>query len=189
LLTADSADSLLPTVVSRCRVLSLRPAEEPVVVRALIDLQGLDPNRAKALARLSGGRIGLAFNQAQDSLAQETRQTSFAQWRALFHQSIAERFAVAQELSADREIASSTLQIWTAFTHDLSLIAISPDEEVSYLDFLPVYRELAAQITPTHARAFLQALRRAEEGMDKNANARLSLEAALLEVPSLNGVR
>jgi hypothetical protein len=102
---------------------------------------------------------------------------------------MAERFAVAQDLASEREQAASALRAWVAFTHDLLLLAISPTEQVSYVDFLPAYQELTRRISSTDAQGFLHALRRAEEGLDRNANTRLALEAALLEVPGIIAVQ
>jgi DNA polymerase III subunit delta' len=189
LITAESADSLLPTVVSRCRVLSLRPALEADVLRALTERHTLGEGRSQSLARLSGGRIGWALSRAEDPQADETQQVLFAQWRALFRQSLAERFTIAQDLASDRDQVFSVLRTWTAFTHDLLLLTIFPDEKVSYLDFLPMYQELAEQLPPARVQSFLHSLRRAEAGLEQNANARLSLEAALLDVPRISAVQ
>jgi DNA polymerase III subunit delta' len=189
LLTAESADGLLPTIVSRCRVLSLRPAREVDVQQALIERRGLPAERAQSLARLSGGRIGWAFSQAEDTEADNTRRALFIQWRDLFRQTRAERFAVAQEIAADHARTAPVLRSWQAFTHDLLLHILSPQDPVSYIDFLSEYRVLAAWVSSQQARALLNAFRRAEEGLDRNANARLAVEAALLDVPILTAVQ
>jgi DNA polymerase III subunit delta' len=60
-LAADDSASLLPTVVSRCAQLRVGPVHVDEIA-ALIAERGLaDPSRGAALARLSGGRPGLAL--------------------------------------------------------------------------------------------------------------------------------
>jgi DNA polymerase III delta' subunit len=57
LLTADSAESMLPTIVSRCEVLRLRPMALARLQKELESRQ-LAPADASLLAHLSGGRLG-----------------------------------------------------------------------------------------------------------------------------------
>lgn len=61
ILAADDSSTLLPTVVSRCARLRLGPVATEAIAE-LIDQAGLaDRSRASALARLSGGRPGVAL--------------------------------------------------------------------------------------------------------------------------------
>src|SRR5512143_2539382 len=57
LLTADNAEQLFPTIVSRCEVLRLRPLPVREVAEFLA-VQGTPPDQARLLAHLSGGRPG-----------------------------------------------------------------------------------------------------------------------------------
>jgi DNA polymerase III subunit delta' len=54
LLTADSAENLLPTIVSRCEVLRLRPMALDHL-QTYLETQGMDAVDARLLAHLSGG--------------------------------------------------------------------------------------------------------------------------------------
>src|SRR4030095_11149206 len=60
ILTADNPEQLLPTIISRCEVLRLRPLKVEQVQRAL-ENRGLENNRAKLIAHISGGRFGYAL--------------------------------------------------------------------------------------------------------------------------------
>ena len=57
-LTAESAERLLPTIVSRCEILRLKPLPLEVVDQGLQNLWGLPAEKARLLAHLSGGRPG-----------------------------------------------------------------------------------------------------------------------------------
>ena len=56
---------VLPTVVSRCRVVQFHPVAAPAIEKSLGAL-GVSPERAKVLADLSGGRPGWAIGRAGD---------------------------------------------------------------------------------------------------------------------------
>jgi len=74
LLTALSPEGLLPTIVSRCEVIRLRPASVSEAQVFLEADQGLDTEKADLIAHLSGGRIGAAIRLAQDPTALSRRK-------------------------------------------------------------------------------------------------------------------
>lgn len=59
-LVADDPERLLPTVRSRCQPLRIGPVPWAELSSWLVDVHHLPAGQADALARLSGGRIGLA---------------------------------------------------------------------------------------------------------------------------------
>jgi DNA polymerase-3 subunit delta' len=185
ILTAETADELLPTITSRCRVVPLRPLPESVIARALQERWKLPPERAAVLARLSGGRLGWVIDQAPWEEAEAGRGALFEQWMGILQGNRAARFAAAQKAAEDREELRSALQSWESFGHDLLLRTLSKDAELTNIDFLPQLNKLGERIPPRQARRWLAALRRAEEQIDRNANVKLALEAAFLDAPSL----
>ncbi len=65
LLVAEAEDDLPSTVNSRCRTIHMGRVPDATIEPALIAL-GVDPERATALARVSGGRPGMALNLVGD---------------------------------------------------------------------------------------------------------------------------
>src|SRR5215216_5027323 len=60
ILTADNPEQLLPTIVSRCEVLRLRPLKIEEVQKEL-ENRGMKIGQAKLIAHISGGRFGYAL--------------------------------------------------------------------------------------------------------------------------------
>jgi DNA polymerase III subunit delta' len=183
LLTAESPDELLPTIVSRCRMIALRPLAEAAVRRALEERWHIPPGRAEILSRLSGGRLGWAVAQAQDEDSQARRQELFSQWERILRSGRAERFALAQQVAEDRDDARRILPVWESFSQDLLLRILSPQAPITNLDFAATIEKLAKTIPAGRARAWLAALRRVDEQIDHNVNLKLALEAAFLDSP------
>jgi len=67
LLVTDRLERVLPTIVSRCRLVELRPLSDAVVAAHLRESHGLDGVAAEALARLSGGAVERAQRLADDA--------------------------------------------------------------------------------------------------------------------------
>jgi DNA polymerase III subunit delta' len=183
LLTAETADGLLPTIVSRCRIVALRPLAEEQVSRALQDRWQVPAGRAEVLARLSGGRLGWAVAQAQNGDSEAQRQDLFDRWKRLLRGSRRERFDLAREAAEDRDQAVRILPVWESFSQDLLLRTLSPQAPLTNLDFAPEIEQLARRIPIPRARAWLAALRRVEDQIDRNVNLKLALEAAFLDAP------
>jgi DNA polymerase-3 subunit delta' len=188
LLTAESAEALLPTIVSRCRVITLRPLPISEIEAALIERWQVVPARARLLAHLSGGRLGWALRELNDEGAAQTRRAGLESWRSVFTANRAARLVQASLLARDRDEEydlTRTLEMWQSLTHDLLLSGIDPQASLTNLDYAEEIRALAQRIAPERARAWLVALQRVGRGIERNLNLRLALEAALLEAPSL----
>ena len=73
LLCAPSAEDLVPTIRSRCRVVTLRVPTSSAVAAVLEERDGIDPERALAAARAAQGHVGRARRLATDPSAAERR--------------------------------------------------------------------------------------------------------------------
>jgi DNA polymerase-3 subunit delta' len=73
LLCAPSAEDLVPTIRSRCRVVTLVVPSSDAVAQVLIDRDGIEPARALAAARAAQGHVGRARRLATDASAAKRR--------------------------------------------------------------------------------------------------------------------
>jgi DNA polymerase-3 subunit delta' len=73
LLCAPSAEDLVPTIRSRCRVVALVVPASAAVAKVLVTRDGIDPARALAAARAAQGHVGRARRLATDSSAANRR--------------------------------------------------------------------------------------------------------------------
>jgi DNA polymerase III delta' subunit len=99
-LCADDEDRLMPTVRSRCARLRLGPVATRDIEAILADGDLADPPVAARLARLSGGRPGLARSLARSADAVAARDESARTLLDLLGQGPATRLAAARELVA-----------------------------------------------------------------------------------------
>jgi DNA polymerase III subunit delta' len=78
LLCAPSAEDLVTTIRSRCRVVTLRVPSSEAVAAVLTYRDGIDPERALAAARAAQGHIGRARRLATDADARSHREQVLA---------------------------------------------------------------------------------------------------------------
>lgn len=185
LLTAESADSLLPTIVSRCEVINLRPLPIATVREALITRWLVPAEQADLLAHLSGGRLGWAARMHADKEALEERNQKLADVLHLLQASRVERFAYAEKLAKDGRLdrIQATLELWLGFWRDVLLASAEASAPLTNPDRADDIRRLSESISAEAARAILTAIRRAGEELERNVNTRLALEVLLLDWP------
>jgi DNA polymerase III subunit delta' len=187
LLTAERADDLLATIVSRCEVVALRPLPRAAVRDSLITRWLVPAERADLLANLSQGRLGWAVRMQQDEPALAARAQKLDDLAALLAGSRAARFAYAERLAKEGSLEriQDTLDLWLAFWRDVLLAASGTSAPLANPDREAEIRRLAAAVTPAAASQVMQSLRRTGELLEKNANTRLALEVCLLDWPRL----
>ncbi len=191
LLTAERADDLLPTIVSRCQVITLRPLPLETVRDALARRWAVPPERAAWLASLAQGRLGWAARMARDEAALEARAERLDDLSRLLADTRTARFAYAERLARAESLDQvlDTLDVWMAFWRDVLLASASAAGEaptpLANPDREAEIRRLAGRLTPAAAGAVIHRLRRTGELLEKNVNTRLALEVCLLDWPRL----
>jgi len=187
LLTAESVESLLPTIVSRCEVLRLRPLPLDEAADGL-QRWGLPAAEARLLAHLSGGRPGYARRLHDQPELLEQRQSWLNELSALLGGSRVERFAYAQAAARaaldDRDTLRTCLQVWSSFWRDVVLSASGSAAPLTNLDWSTPAQTLASHLGLEKAHAVLERTEQTLSLIDRNVHVRLALENLMLDLPS-----
>jgi DNA polymerase-3 subunit delta' len=186
---AREAELLLPTIVSRCQLVLLRPLPIRMVERALIERWDAAPGQAELLAHLSGGRLGWAVRTLEDEEALERRARRLDEVNALIDRSIVERFRYAERLAQDPVAAQETLDLWIGWWRDVLLVASEADASLTNVDRQDELRDHARRFGVATSAGFVRALRGAVQKLHQNANARLTLDVLMLDLPGRSDQR
>ena len=182
-LTAESAESLLPTIVSRCEVLRLRPLALDQVAQGLQARWGVPPEQARLLAHISNGRPGFALGLFQNPGRLERRQAWLDdQWR-LLAANRAERFAYADGLAKDKEAFRSATLLWLSFWRDVLIKASGAAAPLANLDRAGEIEGLAKRLGIPASQRVINALERTLYAQERNLNPRLAAEVLMLDLP------
>lgn len=183
IVTAESAESLLPTIVSRCEVLRLRPLKLETVSQGLQTRWELPPQQARFLAHLSSGRVGYAIRLHQEPERLEQRQVWLDDHHTMLGANRVKRFAYAEALAKDIDNLRDTLQVWLSFWCDILLRAAGASAPLTNLDRAEEIKNLVSHINLATAHSMVTALVRALKLLDRNTNARLVAEVLMLNLP------
>jgi DNA polymerase-3 subunit delta' len=182
-LTAESAESLLPTIVSRCEVLRLRPLPPELVGQGLQERWGVAAEQAQLLAHISCGRPGFALRLRQEPRRLEQRQTWLDDHARLLAATRVERFAYADALAKDKDIVRDLLSTWLSYWRDVLLIAAGSAVPIANLDRREEIEALAEQVGLRQAHQTTSTLQRTLTLLEQYVNIRLALEVLMLDLP------
>jgi DNA polymerase-3 subunit delta' len=185
ILTALQAEGLLPTIVSRCQVLNLRPMPVGEVQKALQQYWGIEERRAAVLASLSAGRIGWAIRASQDEALMGTREKYLVALEQSGKLSYTERIGLAQQLGRNPANLMDALELWQEWWRDLLLARCGTSALVN-VDREPAIRADAERYSLQEIESYLRAIERAIQQLDQNVSPSLVMEVLLLKAPHVS---
>jgi DNA polymerase-3 subunit delta' len=186
LLTAESPENLLPTIVSRCELIRLRPLPLEQVEAGLMARVGIEMEQARLLAHISGGRPGFAIRLAADPLIIEERTEWLNELRRLLSANVVERFDFADGFGKDKEKMRSTLIVWSSFWRDVVLKAASASTPIANLDWQEMVESIAVDLGLSGAGRMVGMMERAITLLERNVNSRLVAEVLMLDLPLIS---
>jgi DNA polymerase-3 subunit delta' len=179
LLTATDADLLLPTIVSRCQLIALRTVPLKQVEEALYERLDGQEERAKLIARLSGGKVGWALSALEEEDILEERRQHIETLLELLGQGRAARIKAAERLSKAPDL-DEIIKLWQGWWRDLLLVSSDCEDLVVNVDFIDSLQRTAEQYPFSEAEEAVRDLEAALEQLDRNVNSRLAMEVLLL---------
>jgi DNA polymerase-3 subunit delta' len=191
LVTAEAAEDLLPTIVSRCELLRLRPMGLGAMESALQTFFHYPPAEAHSLAHISGGRVGYARRLHDQPELLRQRHDWLKELFRLLSQSRRARIAYTEKplknrsLTQQRQMLREAFTIWQSAWRDAYLLASAANLPLTNVEDEEQLQRLAQTTGAGGAQAHLADLEKALRLLDANANPRLVWEVVLLGFPRL----
>jgi DNA polymerase-3 subunit delta' len=179
---------LIPaTIISRCQRISLSRMKTSDIESALVSSWQVEPGKARLLARLSYGCLGWAIQAVGEPKVLEERNERFEEMLNLVRNDYSGRFAVASRLATQfgkkRETVYEILDEWLSWWRDLLLVKTGCTHNITNIDFGPALDEMAGGFDLAQIKLAIQNIRKTEEYLKLNVNARLALESLMLNLP------
>ncbi|MGD2058480.1 MAG: hypothetical protein PVI04_07080 [Anaerolineales bacterium] len=190
ILTSRTADDLLPTIVSRCEVIQLRPVAKSKIEHELVSRQVVK-SEAGMLANLSAGRPGIALQLLQDPEQLERRSGSIEDLFGLLSAGRAERFNYVERfkpgsgetLKDVRDEVVELLELWLAIWRDVFLIQLERADRVQNHDVLDSLAAVAGDLERAQTIDLIEHVEKTLGLIQAYANIRLALENLMLNLP------
>jgi len=184
-LTAENADTLLETIVSRCEEIHLRPLPIPDIKEGLSRLYQLPPSRANLLAHLSGGRPGYAIQLHQRPQLFAQREQWLDDLTRLLGANRVQRFAYANKYRQDADSLRAIIRVWRSYWRDILHRTSGAETSIYNIDRREEIDSIARTVDPQGARSALASLDKALHHIESYANTQLTAEILLLDLPKI----
>jgi DNA polymerase-3 subunit delta' len=182
ILTADTPEQLLPTIISRCEIIRLRPLPVAVIEADLIE-RGVEAERARLLAHISGGRPGYARTLVEDGSLLEKREERLNDLQSLLPAPRVEKFSYADKLAKDKDAMRQAILIWLSYWRDVLLRTAGASTALVNIDRNMEIEFLASRLDLPTVRRVVGSLETTLEKMERNVNSRLLAEVLLMDWP------
>lgn len=189
LVTADDPENLLPTIVSRCETLRLRPTPLDVLTDVLKTNYHLSEDKARLIAHVACGNPGTALRLATDDEALSRRSVWLNEMLELLKDNRTARIRYVQERTNKKrsdykgEIRDGLRQ-WLSLWRDVMLAASGSDAPLTNLDYQDAIQLVAQEVGERSAARLTARLAHSFARLNQ-ANIPLMLDNLLLEWPHI----
>jgi len=147
--------------------------------------RGIEEERARLLAHISGGRPGFARRLVDDAAVLEKREERLNDLQTLLPAPRVEKFSYAEKLAKDKDAMRQTILVWLSYWRDVLLRVAGAETPLVNVDRNMEIEFLAGRLDLSIARKVVSEHESALEKMERNVNSRLLAEVLLLDLPKV----
>ncbi len=181
LLLASQTGAFLPTILSRCITLSLKPLREDRIREYILAHTGLTKEEAEFCAGYSMGNLGKAMDLAVNEARIEMKKDCVGLLSRIHQMEIYEVISYLKELSKYKENIMEFIDMMLVWFHDILIIKTTKeaDRTVFKEEFL-LMRQIADHMTYEGIQNILCAFDKARMRLRANVNFDVTMELLLL---------
>ncbi len=181
--------NLLPTIVSRCQEIRLRPLPRRQVARAVMEQKALEAQQAELLAAWSGGRVGRALRMADKPEDMQVYQERVDELLHIQQQPYHAAFRWVEERAKEyragqQDIVLEWLELWQSWWHDVLLIGAKCPEYIQHIDRRNELEAVAERYDLEDVYRFVARLGESVQQLRDNVNPQLAMENLFLHMPT-----
>lgn len=183
LLLTTNVDALLPTIVSRCVVLNMRPVQDELVKKYLMEELQIPDYKAKICVAFARGNIGKAKMLASSEEFDNIREEAVTLLKYIDEMEISEITAAIKKIMEYKIDINDYLDILSVWYRDVLLFKATNDvnhlifkEEIQYI------RKVANKSAYEGIEKIIDAMEKAKNRLNANVNFDLTMELLLLTI-------
>lgn len=181
LLLADNREALLPTILSRCVELRLKPVSETEIRAFLMDRLHVPDYQAEIEAAFAQGNPGKARRIAESPEFMEMVANAVHQMKRSREKEIYEMVDAVRGLSAEKQNIQDYLDLYAMWFRDVLLFKATREVDgLIFKEEVSAIRERAAVSSYEGIEKILQAIGKAGDRLRANVNFDLTMELLFL---------
>ncbi|MBR6237934.1 MAG: DNA polymerase III subunit delta [Lachnospiraceae bacterium] len=183
ILLTDNLGALLPTIQSRCVVLNMKPADDRLVKKFLMEEEQIPDYRAEICAAFARGNIGKAKILARSEEFEKIKTDAIAMLKHIHEMDISELSQTIKQMNEYKLEISDFLDILAVWYRDALLFKATNDaNHLIFRDEFQNIKRTASRSTYEGIENILAALDTAKKRITANVNFDLTMELLLLSI-------
>lgn len=183
MLLTNNKDALLPTVISRCVMLNLRPVNSRLIREYLIEKFGISEYNANVCAAFSQGNVGKAERLASSDRFNKIKDEAVHLLKYIPEMEIYEIIREIKHITEFKVDIEEYLDILVVWYRDILLFkATNNMDGVIFKDEVDYIKDVAMNSTYPGIEKIIQALENAKARLKANVNFDLTMELLLLTI-------
>ena len=178
-----NVDSLLPTILSRCVVLNMKPAKDAQIKKFLMDTMQIPDYKADICTAFARGNLGKAKMLAGSEEFDKVKEEAVTLLKYINEMEIHEVVAAIKKINEYKFDVNDYLDILSVWYRDVLLFKATHDvnhlifkEEIQYI------RRVADRSTYEGIEKIIDALEKSKQRLAANVNFDLAMELLLLTI-------
>ena len=182
-LLTENADSLLPTIRSRCVMLKLRNIKDKLVKKYLMEQLQIPDYQADLCAAFAQGNIGRAVMLAKSEHFNEIKEEAIQLLKYINEMELSEIVSAIKEINKYKLEVTDYLDIITIWYRDVLLYKATKDVgSLVFGDQLKYIKERASKSSYEGIETILESIKKAKVRLKANVNFDLVMELLLLTI-------
>ncbi|MBE5897724.1 MAG: DNA polymerase III subunit delta' [Lachnospiraceae bacterium] len=183
-LLTTSATTFLPTILSRCVLLDLKPVNQEIIKRELMHNHGMPDYQAEVCAAFSQGNFGKAIKLAESQEFNELKNTMVDFVKRAASQGVYEINEIATDIVKSETVnIQDYLDLMTIWFKDVLLYKSTGDNKlVTYQDEIMIIKRQSAEVSFGGLENIFKAIDTCRKRLNANVNNNLTVELLLMEV-------
>lgn len=183
LILTTNVDALLPTVLSRCVVMHMKPVQDAKVKKFLMEELQIPDYKANICVAFARGNIGKAKLLASSEEFEKVKEEAITLVKYINDMEITEIVKAITKISEYKLEINDYLDILSVWYRDVLLFKATKDaNSMVFRDELQYIRKTADRSTYEGIERIVNALQQAKRRLDANVNFDLTMELLLLTI-------
>ena len=182
LLTAN-VNSLLPTILSRCVVLNMKPVADTQVKKYLMEQLRIPDYKAEVCVAFARGNVGKAKSLATSEDFENVKNEALSLLKYIRDMELHEIIAAIKKITEYKLEINDYLDIMAIWYRDILLFKATKDaNHLVFREELTALRQAASRSSYEGIENIIKALDKAKARLNANVNFDLTMELLLLEI-------
>lgn len=183
LVLTSNVDTLLPTVLSRCVVLNMKPVPDNKVKKFLMEELEIPDYKANICVAFARGNIGKAKMLATSEEFDKVKEEAITLVKYINDMDLSEIVKAIKKISEYKFDVTDYLDILSVWYRDVLLFKATKDaNSLIFKDEIQSIRKTADRSTYEGIEAIVKALQQAKRRLEANVNFDLTMELLLLTI-------